>query len=322
MSSQKFSSCTVPLSKIAFTRDWNLHPWDAQTIPDTLLQSFHRTGIIHPPILLAKEDGSFDILCGFKRLQFLLANAQMESVGCLVFAKNTGARVLLDALLTDQIFFHPLSLVEKARFIEICTRFLNSQDIVSLYLERLQLRKKTSTINELTNILQQHPLIIAEIHGGRLQEKMAMELLRLPESSDRLALVQLFSDLSMGEGKQKRFFSLIRDLAFRQNIPISHYLELQEISNIVKHPVLNETQKIQRLSIHLQHQLSPTYTEAEEDFARQVRALRLSPKCAISHSPSFEKDDIILSISFGNFTDCVLMAPKINKLLQSDSYLQ
>ncbi len=322
MSSRKLSGCTILLSKISFTSKWNLHPWDSQTISNTLLQSFNRTGIIHPPILLAREDGSFEILCGFKRLQFALANSQMESVECLVFSESTEVTVLLDTLLADQSFFHPLSLAEKAKFIEICTRFLNPQDIVSLYLERLQLRKKTATINELANILQQHPIIIAEIHAGRLQEKMVVELLRLPESSDRIALVQLFSDLAMGDNKQRRFFSLIRDLAFRQNIPISDYLKIQEISGILKHPVLNITQKVQHLSNYLQHQLCPMYRKAEESFTQRVRALRLSPQCTISHSPSFEKDDIIFSITFSNFANCALIAPKINNLLQSNSYFE
>jgi hypothetical protein len=310
---------TIPLKAITFTGEWSLHPWDLHTISDSLLQSFRRIDVIHPPILLAKEDGLFDILCGFKRLQFVLANAQVESLECLVFTKNTEVTVLLDTLLTDQNLFHPLSLAEKAKFVEICSRFLNPQDIVSLYFERLQLRKKTSTINELTNILQQHPTIIAEIHAERLKEQMVTELLRLPESSDRIALVQLFRDLAMGDGKQRRFFSLIRDLAFRQDIPISDYLKLDEISGILNHPVLNVPQKLQHLNHYLQHQLCPMSRETEEDFMRQVNALRLSPQCTISHSPSFEKDTIIFSITFDNFSDCALMAPKINNLLQSNN---
>jgi hypothetical protein len=261
------------------------------------------------------EVGCFDFLCGFKRLQFALVNAQVASVACLVFAKNTEATVLLDTLLTEQSLFHPLSLAEKAKFVEICTRFLNQQDIVSRYLERLQLRKKPSTINDLDSILQQHPIIISDIHAGRLQEKMVAELLRLPESSDRIALVQFFRDLAMGDSKQKRFFTLIRDLASRQNCPISTYLNTQEICEILKHPVLNVPQKVQHLNTYLQQQLRPGYSKAEEDFTRQVQTLRLPSRCSVSHSPSFEKDQVILAVTFDNIDDCARMVPKINKLL-------
>ncbi len=319
MSATNLSYCTLSLKAIIFTKEWSLHPWDSQTISDALLQSFYRTGIIHKPILLAKEDGRFDILCGFKRLQFALANAQVENIECLVFAKDTKVTVLLDTLLTDQNLYHPLSLAEKAKFIEICTCYLNQQDIILMYLERLQLRKQASTIKELNNILQQDPIMITEIHAGRLQEKMVAELLRLPESSDRLALVLLFRDLAMGDGKQKRFFTLIRDLAFRQNSSISAFLKNPTISEILKHPVLNVPQKLQHLNTYLQHQFCPLSREAEENFARQVQALRLPAQCTVSHSPSFEKDDVTLSITFGNFADCARMAPKINTLLMNNN---
>ena len=306
---------SIPLSAITYTREWSLHPWDSPTISDELLRSFYQIGILHKPILLAKEGDRFDILCGFKRLQFALSNAKVESVECLVLAKDTELKILLDTLLADQSLSHPLSLAEKARFVEICTHFLSHQDIVSIYLDTLQLPKNSSTITELKNILQQDQIIITEIHAGRLQGKMVAELLRLSGSSDRIALVQLFRDLGMGDGKQKRFFTLIRDLAFRQNSAIAEYLKTPAISEIIEHPVMNVPQKIQHLNNYLQHQLYPMSSKAEEDFTRQVRELHLPSRCTISHSPAFEKDDITLSISFKNFADCAKIAPNIWNLL-------
>ncbi len=322
MLSINFPCRTIPLRAIRFSREWSLHPWDSQNISDSLLQSFYRTGIIHKPILLAKNEESFDILCGFKRLEFALSTAQLETVECLVFAKDTSSTTLLETLLTDQSLSQPLSLAEKARFVEICSRFLSPQEIVLIYFERLQLRKKPATIMELQTILQQDPIIITEVHAGRLQDKMVADLLRLPESSDRIALAQLFRDLAMGDGKQKRFFSLIRDLAFRQNSTISAYLKTPAISEILQHPVLNVPQKIQHLNNYLQHQLCPMSSKADEEYARQVRDLRLPSQCALSHSPSFEKDDITLSITFRNFSDCSRKVPEIVKLLFGNRYLE
>ncbi len=306
-----FSCHLVPLSAITYTREWSLHPWDSSTIPHELLGSFNRIGILHKPILLAKEGGNFDILCGFKRLQFALTNAQEESIECLVLAKDTDLKIILDILLADQSLFHPLSLAEKATFVEICTHFLSQQDIVSVYLDALQLRKSISTITELKNILQQDQIIITEIHADRLQGKMVTEILRLSEDSDRIALVQLFRDLGMGNGKQKRFFTLIRDLAFRQNSTISAYLKTPAISEILEHPAMNVPQKIEHLNNYLQHQLYPMSLKAEEDFTRQVRELRLPSRCTISHSQAFENDGVTLSITFENFTDCAKIIPKL-----------
>ncbi|MFH0780791.1 MAG: hypothetical protein V2B20_02420 [Pseudomonadota bacterium] len=280
-------------------------------------------GILHKPILLAREGNSFDILCGFKRLLFALSiTHQIECVECLVFAKDIEAKIILDTLLTEQSLSKPLSLAEKARFVEICSRFLSHRDIVSVYLERLQLRKQISTIGELENILRQDPMIIAEIHNGRLQEKMVAEILRLPANSDRIAIVRFFRALALGDSKQKRFFGFIRDLAFRQNSPLAEYLTSPPVSEILTHPVLNVPQKIQHLNIYLQQQLCPMYAKAEEDFACQVRDLQLPPQCTISHSPSFEKDTVTLSITFNNFTDCAKIAPRLSKKFLNNTYLE
>ncbi len=305
-------SChSVPLRSITYTREWSLHPWDSLNISEELLHSFCRIGILHKPILLAREMGSFDILCGFKRIQFALTNAHLESVECLVLAKDTELKTLLDILLADQSLSHPLSLVEKARFVEICTRFLSDEDILSDYFDTLQLRKKVSAITELKNILQQDQIIVTEIHSGRLQEKMIAEILRLSESSDRIALVQLFRDLGMGDGKQKRFFTLIRDHAFRQNITISEYLKTPAISGILEHPAMNIPQKIQHLNNYLQYQVCPMSSKAEEDFKKQVRELHLPSRCTITHSSAFENDDVTLSITFKKFADCAKIVPKL-----------
>lgn len=306
----------VSLKNITFTREWSLHPWESQTISDDLLQSFSRIGILHKPILLAREADRFDIFCGYKRLLFALTKSQMSSIDCLILPQETQPSALLDILVTDQCLARPLSLVEKARFVEICSRFLSNQDIVTCFFERLQLRKKLSTIKELYNILQLDPFIIAEIQRDTLQEKMVGELLRLQGNSDRLALVQLFKDLALGEGKQKRFFTLLRDVSFRLGATISEYLRTQEIDQILKHPDLNIPQKIQHLKELLQQQLSPLHTQAEEDFTKRVRDLQLPPQCVISHSPSFEKDTVTLSIAFKNFGDCTDIASKISKLLR------
>jgi ParB family transcriptional regulator, chromosome partitioning protein len=314
----KFSSpsCrTVPLQAIKFTKDWSLHPWEGSVLPEELRHSFQQIGILHKPILLAAEDNCYSILSGFKRLLFSLESAKSECAECLVLPEDTAPVALLNTILADQcLASRPLSLTEKARFVEICSRYLSNHEIIAMYLDRLKLRKNSSTLKELRAILQLNPLIIAEIHAGRLQEKIVTELLCLTENADQSALVQLFRDLGMGDGKQRSFYALFRDLSLRKNHSISAYLQTPEILQILNHPVLNIPQKVQHLNDYLQQQLCPMYSQAEMNFRQQVRDLRLPPRCNVSHSPSFEKDEITLSITFENFADC---AERISNIIKS-----
>jgi hypothetical protein len=315
MPAATFSCRTIASASIDFTTEWSLHPWASTAISDELQDSFGRIGILHRPILLAKAGGRFDIICGFRRLFFLVSIAKAAKIDGLVLAQASDPASTLDILLTDQALSQPLSLAEKARFIEICSRFFSDREIVGGYLERLHLPKRLVTINELLIILRQDPLMIAEIDAGRLQEKMVSELLRLPEQADRLAMIGLFKELAMGDGKQKRFFTLIRDIAFRQGSSVAAYLQTPAIREIVKNPGLNTPQKILHLGNLLQHQLNPAFFQAEGDFVKQVGNLRLPACCTFSHSPSFETDEVTLSISFKNFNDCRVRIPELRKIL-------
>jgi hypothetical protein len=67
---------------------------------------------------------------------------------------------------------------------------------------------------------------------------------------------------------------------------------------------MNIPQQIHHLGALLLQQTNPSSSQAEEVFIKQVKALYLPKNYAVSHSPSFEKDEITLSITFKNFAEC------------------
>ena len=108
----------------------------------------------------------------------------------------------------------------------------------------------------------------------------------------------------MGDGKQKKFFSLIRDIAFRKGSSITAFLQKKDIRAILDHTEMNIPQQIHHLGSLLQQEINPSSSLAEEVFAQQVKTLRLPEKYQVSHSPSFEKDEITVSITFKDFAEC------------------
>jgi len=295
---------SIPFASIHFTTEWNLHPWEFSTIPAVLEESFKLNGIIHPPLVIADSAKNYSIVTGAKRLEYTRKFIHPSQLDCLVIDKNAPHIFILNLILTDQSYNSELSPAEKAQFVDIASRFLKQEDIATNFQEKLQLKKGRSTIPRLLSILQQNSTIIKEIHEGRLQERMATEILSLPEEKDRLALVELFIALGMGDGKQKKFFNLIRDIAFREGSTIAGYLQKKEITEILDHKEMNIPQKVHHLGDLLLHDTNPTSSLAEVDFSKKVKTLNLPSNHLISHSPSFEKDEVTLSITFKNFADC------------------
>ena len=82
------------------------------------------------------------------------------------------------------------------------------------------------------------------------------------------------------------------------------YEEKKEITAILNHNEMNVPQKIHHLGNLLQQAMTPASALAEGAFVKQVASLQLPANHSISHSPSFEKDEITLSITFKDFVAC------------------
>ncbi len=167
-----------------------------------------QTGIIHPPFLLQHPDRPLEVITGHKRLTIADKYLGSDKIACFVLPENFPQKEIPDLLLTDQSET-PLSPAEKARFIQIASRCMAKEEILRKFSKRLEIREHTSAIDQMEKLLAMDTEIIKEIHSGRLQHKMIGELLRIKVPEDRLALVSLFRDLSLGGGKQKKLFSLV-----------------------------------------------------------------------------------------------------------------
>lgn len=307
---------TVCHGDISDSLEWNLHPWAATSWSDELFSSFGQLGVLHPPYVLPRENGRYQIISGFRRCHFSATVANNAAIACLILPKETDNTTLLDLVLEEQRTTRPLSLVEKARFLEICKmQNLSPEEILGRYAEKLTLRKQKATLDQLASLLKEDRLFVEGIDQGQLQEKMAGDLLLLSEPSDRLALVRLFRKLQMGDNQQKKFYTTLRDLTKRQQTPIATYLQSPEITALLDHPTMNPPQKVQHLSAYLQEQLSPEAARAEQAFQLRRRELHLPPSCSLQHSQSFESDTVDLTITFKNLSHCSAVLPAIKTVL-------
>jgi hypothetical protein len=305
---------------LADSLEWNLHPWAATNWSDELLSSFSQVGVLHPPYVLPQANGCFTIISGFRRCHFSATVAKDAAISCLILPQDTGISTLLDLILEEQRTTRPLSLAEKARFLEICKQQnLSSLEILARYAERLTLRRQRATLDQLTALLKEDALFVEGVDQGQLQEKMAGDLLLLTEPSDRLALVRLFSKLQIGDNQQKKFYTTLRDLAKRHHTPIATYLQSPQITAILDHSTMNLPQKVQHLGAYLHEQLSPETVNAEQAFQKHCRELHLPPCCSLQHSQAFESDTVNLTITFKNLSVCAEVLPAIKSLLGENS---
>ncbi len=305
MPQSAFSFQPVSPASIVADMQWSLHPWE-EDIPAELEDSFRNSGILTPPCLIPRGGDTFILLTGYKRLRFWMQENPQKSIVCRRFHATPATRQCLAIALDDQRFGNKeLSLAEQARFIQLASTVLPEMEKEGLagLLPLLGLKKNPQLLRNLLALAREPQELLQAAHRGEISLQIYSELRKLKQQ-DRTALLTLFSRLRLGGGKQRRFLLQLRDCAYTHAQSIADLLQQQDFLNIVEHRNLTISQKIQHLSSLLQAMLQPSLHSEEKSFQEQVRKLELPENYALEHSPSFEKDEITLRITFADFTHC------------------
>ncbi len=304
-----FSFLSIPICNITDFLTWDIHPFLEGPVPKHLVSSIAKVGILHPPLVIQHKKSSYQVVNGRKRIECarLLGKSELP---CAVLTQDTPAKMILTHLFEDQTVAQPLSIPEAATFLKVCQRYLAQEEAWEM-LPQEYLSKKNSF--HLPDILKLEDGILQKFHFGQLTEAILPELLRMtPE--DRNRIVQLIDTFRLGGNKQKRLFSLCKDIVLRNSTTFSSLFEEPELIEVIEHSMMNIPQKTNRIFEILQKRCFPRSTVAKENFEAQVQKLDLPEVFTLNPSPFFERDEISLSIRFSDVEECKKILPSLKGL--------
>ncbi|MFP3982410.1 MAG: ParB/RepB/Spo0J family partition protein [Desulfurivibrionaceae bacterium] len=264
--------------------------------PAELKESIDRVGILHPPIVReGEQEFIHQIITGRKRLHTALALG-FDSFSCLKIPSDLPYLEILDIIWEEALHSRPLSPLEQALFLEKAGQVLTTPEIAGRFLPLIGLSPSTAYIQKKLGLPGlDEPLQIA-VHEGRLNEQVGLELGELP-FSDRMALFEVIDLLKLSVSNQKKLVHSCRELAARNCTTVLSLLSWPEFSEILNNSHDNIPQKAGLFMKAVQEKRYPRLTEAENDFRRFKAGLSLPENITISHDPSFEKDELTLTIS-------------------------
>ncbi len=308
----------VNLDLITDSPRWDIHPFLPPDIPADLAQSFKETSILHPPLLYAHDNGTYEILCGRKRLQAAREICHLSECICHVAPQATPPPALLSLIFESHRLSSPFSPMEIAYFFSVGLQYLPIQELVQTFLAQMTGKSGVSILKKYLQL----PLLEKEIqrlvHSLFISEGMALDLLKI-EPEDRICLSRLFQEFQLGGGKQKRLFLLLRDICRLNSISMAVFLAEPEIIGILRHKEMNAPQKIQQLFTHLQQLSTPSYQADEDSFRSEINQLKLPRFCEVRHSAAFETDEVILNITFASLELLRKSWPELHRALQKSS---
>ena len=307
----------IRFNQIDFNDDsFCLAPHCKKIIPEKLKESIKRTGILHPPIIREKREKCFQIISGWKRLHAAKESGQ-ACCDCLVMTAST---TILDGLaiaLEEMLLNGKINPIEQAIFFRKVSQETDDNEAAERFLPPLGFPPRPNLLKRLIALLDlEEPLVVA-VQKGRLDEKVALELGKL-DFGDRMALFEVINLLHLSVGNQKKLTISSRELAVRSNSSIRLVLSNPEAEAILTHPEANLPQKAANLMAWINRKRFPRLSEAEQKFRRFTGKLQLPKGVALSHIPSFEKDELTLTITVQDQDKLQELWPKLEQILSRE----
>ena len=313
-----FRSSLVNLQHINFQDFSNsLTPEEAREPSTALVESIARTGILHPPILREQGRTTMEIVSGRRRLMAAQQTLHSISTICLVLPAETLPAETLAINLEDTMLRGDITVVEQAIFFQKILVHLDANEAARRFLPALRLEPHRHHLHNLVQLLGLEEHLLGALHAGRLHDGVARELLAL-NFTDRLSLYEVMEILSLSVSNQRKITATCRELAARHNTSVMALLCRPEVREILDPRETNIPQKTARLMQWLTEQRFPRLAEAEQEFRTFAATLKLPSAVTLSHSPSFEQDQVHLSIPFGNREELRRVWPLIANVLQTE----
>ena len=309
----------IPYEEIDRTSEtFLLSPGSTETQAESqrLGSSIDRVGVLSPPLLMQRGDGSYQVVTGWHRIAAHYARFGNKPILCLVLAANTRAEDCLVLALEDILWQRQPTAVEIAIFFSKTARQQGGRPIIERYLSILNLPANRKTIDRYLSLLQLEEPIIMAVHDGQVNERLAFELAAL-SIRDRLSIFEVVDRLHLSVSNQKKLYTGVAELAGRRKTSFMDVLADDEAMEILNHSSANIPQKTAKLMAWLERERLPRLHEAEKDFQQLARELRLPEAMRLEHALSFERDSLTLSLTFANAEHLKRHLPQLKKLLSS-----
>ena len=307
----------VPLEEIDLTSEtFLLAPGRTEIAEQFLCKSIGRVGVLSPPFLIRRDNRSYQIVTGWRRIAAHGIRFGNKPLLCLVLDTNVKVEDCLVLALEDILRQRQPTAVEIAFFLSKAGRQQGGRQVIERYLPVLNLPVNQKTVDRYLSLLQLEEPILMALQNGLLTDRLAFELAEL-SIRDRLSLFEVVDRLHLSVSNQKKLFTGVAELAGRRKMSFMDILADANVLDILNHPATNIPQKTAKLMAWLEKERLPRLHAAESAFRQFAKDLRLPKTMILEHSLSFEKDSLTLSITFASAEHLKRHLPQLKMLLTS-----
>ncbi len=289
-----------------------------------LMDSIKSAGLISPPILtpaLARSETRFIIVAGFRRIaacrqlghSHILARIIPSSESSELQAKPAFECARL--AIADNAQQRPLNLIEQARSLILLTRCLeDEQRVIKMASPLMGIEMNPSLLKKLRKLARLPAFIQTLVLTDVISLPTALELDAFDPAVTR-QYGDCFEQLKLSVSNQKEFMLLTREIARRENIPLTDVLSDPSMTQTLHDSDLNRNQKTSTIRMLLKKRRFPALTNSENAFAENVKALKLEPEVRLTPPKYFEGLEYTLTLSFRSMEELMKRKDSLERVI-------
>ncbi len=310
----------VPLEQIDLLDE----TFSVNYLPDLhrLRSSIQDAGLIQP-VLLRKNSGGYQIVCGFRRLSVMKELGKSEIESRVFEEKEMDEFQLFSLSLHENLTTRGFNAVEKAIALDkLIHRFeIHPAVVINTFLPSFSLEPNEKILSTFLSLVEMED----EIKTYVLKEEVSRTNIRRLSTltpDNRMAVLSLMSPLKLGENRLRELLTLLGEISRRNQCEEKDIVQQPEIQAILSQKELTPSQKTERIKKVLTELRYPKLNQLEKAFEKKRKDLNLPSNMSFHHPHFFEGKGLKIEFQFETIEEYQAMLSALLALPGKEAFRQ
>ena len=274
-------------------------------------------------MLLRKNSGGYQIVCGFRRLSVMKELGKSEIESRVFEEKEMDEFQLFSLSLHENLTTRGFNAVEKAIALDkLVHRFqIHPTAVIKTFLPAFSLEPNEKILNTYLSLAQMED----EIKTYVLKEEVSRSNIRRLSTltpDNRMALLSLISPLKLGENRLREILTLLEETSRRNQSTVKEIAGRPEIQAILSQKELTPSQKTERVKKALSGLRYPKLNQLEKEFEKKRKDLNLPSNILLHHPPFFEGKGLKIEFQFESMEEFQAILSALSALPGKEAFKQ
>lgn len=294
----RYDAMMVPLSAVDLC-DQTFRITTDQNV-DSLRKSIKLLGLLHPPFLM-KRGERFTVISGFRRIQACF-QLGWQALSAGVVPPEAENLACIQIAIADNALQRRLNLMEVSRALNLLAQSIPEPEKLAYTASSLTLPDNPAIIRKIQTLCLLPPVVQELIVADVLSLSMALALEKIPRDAC-IAFAEMFQALQPSLGKQRELFTMVNEIALREEKDCLVVLGEAGIRGILIDENLNKAEKTAKIRSYLKQRRFPTLAAAKIKFDEFRKKLPTGDHFKLMPPPDFEGTEHVIRLHFNGLDE-------------------